>query len=58
MEYKLRVLELKNKKILIIHMENEKFQKVATLLQSDVVADFEWYKKSLYSVLNGEQRKS
>lgn len=38
-------------------MENEKFQKVATLLQSDVVADFEWYKKSLYSVLNGKQKK-
>lgn len=57
MEYKMRVLELKNKKILIIQMENEKFQKVATLLQSDVVADFEWYKKSLYSVLNGKQKK-
>ena len=57
MDYKLKTIEIKNKKVLVMNIDNRKYQKVVSLLQSDVVADFEWYKKSLCSVLNGEQKK-
>lgn len=55
MDYNLRVLDIKNKKMLVLDIKDKKYEMISVFLQSDVVVDFEWYKRAFQSVLNEEK---